>query len=120
MLPNDIGGGTVPVARFPLRVSVGRMIVAFDINDRSTWDWVNGGDGVCTSEDEILINPEDRHSFYQCSNGVPYLQQCPRMNNMAETGVFDPRVGACENPANCSEADIYDWAVAQGLVNDER
>ena len=42
------------------------------------------------------------------------------MNNMGERGVFDPRVGACVNPFACSDADIYDWAVAQGLVNDQR
>jgi len=51
--------------------------VAFDINDRRTWAWVDDAVSESRANEGYLLNPEDRHSFYQLSNGVPYLHQCP-------------------------------------------
>lgn len=35
---------------------------------------------TCTiqcSNDGLFANPDDKHSFYQCIHGIPYLMQCP-------------------------------------------
>ena len=54
-------------------------------------------DVTCGPSDDYVANPYDCGSFYQCSNGVPYLQQCP-------SGlVFNPNVQpgpVCDWPAN--------------------
>ena len=93
------------------------MSDTFDINDRSTWAWIDDGEvSASWADDEgYTVDPNDPESFYQISNGVPYKHSCP-------TGqVFNPIVGAvCDYPQNCPEADIYDWAVSKGLVNDQR
>lgn len=41
---------------------------------------------VCDPGDTYIPDPESRHHFYQCSNGVPYRMPCP--DNL----VFDPRI----------------------------
>lgn len=92
------------------------MSDTFDINDRQTWDWVSR-EVTAAPGDSYLIDPESRGHFYEVSNGVPYRQACP------EGLVFDPRVTpgpVCVWPRDGSEADVYDWAVSKGLVNDQR
>ncbi|CAF1608740.1 unnamed protein product [Rotaria magnacalcarata] len=32
---------------------------------------------VVSVQNGMLSNPNDQRSFYICSNGIPYLQQCP-------------------------------------------
>jgi hypothetical protein len=45
-------------------------------------------------------NIRDARSFYQCSNGVPYLHQCP-------SGlVFNPNLIVCDWPQNVSTDHI--------------
>jgi len=94
------------------------MSDTFDINNRETWDWIYPDVSADTPpEGDYKLNPRDPHSFYQISNGVPHLHQCP------PGMVFNPNANpgpVCDHPWNCSEADIYDWAVANGLVNDQR
>lgn len=95
------------------------MSDTFDINDRSTWAWIDDGEVSASWADDAgyTVNPDDPSSFYQISNGKPYKHPCP------EGLVFNPRANpgpVCDWPPNCSEADIYDWAVSKGLVNDQR
>ncbi|MFG1798271.1 carbohydrate-binding module family 14 protein [Nocardia sp. NPDC049149] len=88
-------------------------MAGFDINDRSSWNWVNGGEVTCElswDQDEYHLDPESAVHFYQCSNGVPHRQPCgPGM-------VFNPRLMVCDHPQGNSEAEIYDWAVKIGQV----
>jgi cytolysin (calcineurin-like family phosphatase) len=43
-------------------------------------------------------NVRDAGSFYQCSNGVPYLHNCP-------SGlVFNPKLNVCDWPENVSSS----------------
>jgi hypothetical protein len=90
----------------------------FDINNRRTWDWVYPDPGQFPDEiGDYRLDPENRESFYQMSDGVPYIMPCPAGQ------VFNPIVRpgpVCDSPLNCSEADIYGWAVSKGLVNDQR
>jgi hypothetical protein len=89
----------------------------FDINDRSTWAWMNGFEVRCQPGDGYLIDPLSPKHFYQCSDGVALRMPCPPDH------VFNPRVTpgpVCDHPSNVSEADIYDWAVSTGLVDDQR
>jgi hypothetical protein len=92
--------------------------VGFNINDRSTWDWTD--EAVTDDGKGYSLNPEDRHSFYQFKDGVPYLHQCP-MENASDRLVFNPKLGVCVwSSDNDSDADIYEWAVGRGLVKDQR
>jgi hypothetical protein len=99
----------------------GGSVVAFNINDRSTWDWID--DGAVTeswADDGYAVNPEDKHSFYQFKDGVPYLHQCP-MEDATYKQVFNPELGVCVwSSDNPTDADIYEWAVGRGLVKDQR
>jgi hypothetical protein len=100
----------------------GGSVVAFNINDRSTWDWID--DGAVTEswadDNGCAINPTDRNSFYQFKDGVPYLHQCPMESNTGRL-VFNPKAGVCDWPADYSDGEeIYEWAVGRGLVNDQR
>ena len=95
------------------------MSDAFDINDRGTWDWVNGltVSADTLPEGDYKVDPTSRYHFYQISNGVPVRHACP------EGLVWNPTVEpgpVCDWPYNFSEADLYDWAVSVGLVNDQR
>lgn len=94
-------------------------MAGFDINERSTWAWVNGGQVTCSEHGEYLLNPQDPHSFYQCSQGVPYLHQCAQESDSSKM-VFDPRVNVCVFDDGTLEPQIYDWAVKNGLVTDQR
>jgi hypothetical protein len=51
----------------------GGSVVAFNINDRSTWDWID--DGAVTEswadDNGCAINPTDRNSFYQFKDAFP-------------------------------------------------
>lgn len=92
--------------------------MAFNINDRSTWDWTD--EAVTDDGKGYSLNPEDRHSFYQFKDGVPYLHQCP-MENDSHRLVFNPKLGVCVwSSDNPTDADIYEWAVERGLVKDQR
>ncbi len=93
------------------------MADEFDINDRSTWDWVGG---VVTNdlpgvENDYYLNPADKGSFYQrAPDGAPIFMPCP-------TGmIFNPWDRVCDHPSQITEAKIYDWAVSKGVVNDQR
>lgn len=86
--------------------------MSFDINDRLTWDWVDNQ--MAPGVGDYRLDPMSPNCFYQMSNGTPYRQACP------SDQVFDPRINACNWPQDCSEADVYDWAVSEGLVNDQR
>ena len=93
--------------------------MAFDINDRKTWAWI---DGAQTGK-EYQLNPDDPTSFYQvqAGSGRPYLHQCPIIDERTgEKQVFDPRLDACAFPRDVTEADVYDWAVTNGVVTDQR
>lgn len=96
------------------------MSDTFDINNRETWDWVDGIEVRADSspkDSDYKLDPTSPHHFYQISNGVPHRQACP------DGLVFNPSANpgpVCDHPWNCSEADIYDWAVSVGLVNDQR
>ncbi|MFG1795758.1 chitin binding peritrophin-A domain-containing protein [Nocardia sp. NPDC049149] len=92
-------------------------MAGFNIDDRTTWNWVNGGQVTCVrpwDEDEYHLNWQDKGSFYRCSEGVPYLQPCPPGMN------FNPAIGTCDFPASSTEATIYDWAVKNGVVSPDQ
>lgn len=94
------------------------MSDTFDINDRSTWDWVYSGPAEFPAEiGDYRLDPTSPHHFYQMSKGVATRMPCG-----AET-VFNPTANpgpVCDNQSNVSEEDIYNWAVSKGLVNDQR
>ncbi len=95
------------------------MAKAFDINDRTTWDWVDGeavsGRDVPGLESKFRLNPADPGSFYEVGpDGTPFLQPCPAGL------VFNPVDNVCDWPRDVTEAKIYGWAVSKGLVNDQR
>ncbi|MFI6998360.1 carbohydrate-binding module family 14 protein [Nocardia sp. NPDC050175] len=88
-------------------------MAVFDVNNRSTWNWVNGGQVTCVlpwDQDEYHLDPADRASFYECSNGVAHRTPC------APGTVFNPEIGVCVLPKDISEAQIYNWAVTNGRV----
>ncbi len=92
------------------------MANAFDINDRTTWAWIDDGN---VSEswgrgEGYAINPSDRGSFYQIANGEPVLHQCPAGQ------IYNPTLSVCDYPSSITEAAVYDWAVANRLVDDQR
>jgi hypothetical protein len=95
------------------------MADTFNINDRSTWAWTDGGGVQCQPGDgpQYLLNPEDPGSFYQCTDGVPYKHDCPQglvYNPLANPGPV------CDWPHNVNESAVYDWAVKNGYVTDQR
>ena len=94
--------------------------MSFDINDRNTWDWIDGGMPKSPAHGDYALNPFERTSFYQYSHGTAYLHQCPLQDDSGTRLVFNPMLGVCVWPNDVSEADIYAWAVDQGLVNGER
>ncbi|CAF5080674.1 unnamed protein product, partial [Rotaria sp. Silwood1] len=47
----------------------------------------------------LLENPNDSHSFYQCSNGIGYLLQCPA--NL----IWDPQKQLCDFDDNVPEPE---------------
>jgi hypothetical protein len=95
--------------------------VAFDINDRSTWAWIDEGSVSESWADDAgyTVHPHDRHSFYQFSHGVAYRHQCP-MEDSETRLVFNPKVNVCVWPRDITEAEIYEWAVGRGPVNNQR
>ncbi|XP_054158484.1 uncharacterized protein LOC128956793 [Oppia nitens] len=58
-------------------------------------------------------NPQNKHSYYQCSDGQPYLLQCPNGGDSvtAWTQVFNGV--ECVDPYECPEIDgtykLTDW-----------
>jgi hypothetical protein len=95
----------------------GRNVVAFNINDRSTWAWTN--EAVTDDGNGYSLNPKDKHSFYQFSDGVPYLHQCA-MEDQSSRLIYNPELNVCDWSMNHSEAKVYEWAVGRGLVEDQR
>lgn len=84
-------------------------MASFDINDRTTWNWVNDGAVTCTPDDaEYQLNPYERASFYQCSGGVAYRHACP------DGMVFNPMLGTCDYQT--TEQEVYNWAIENGVV----
>jgi len=79
-----------------------------------SWGY-KSGDITCTKpsdEPEYYPNPTDPSSFYQCSNGVPYLQPCPAGL------VFNPTVNpgpVCDWPSNIPEL-VKLWYSQQGIT----
>jgi chitin binding peritrophin-A-like protein with CBM14 domain len=87
--------------------------MAFDVNDRSTWNWVDGGTVECKQPPgsiEYLIDPTSGVHFYSCSHGVPIRMDC------APGTVYSPWLKVCDDPANVTEADVYQWCVENGMV----
>ncbi|XP_037042429.1 integrin beta-PS-like [Bradysia coprophila] len=60
---------------------------------------------ICGPDDALLSNPVDCGSFYLCSNGVPYLQQCAPTHGVAL--VFDPNLNLCvwATDYDCTESE---------------
>ncbi|XP_037026397.1 integrin beta pat-3-like [Bradysia coprophila] len=52
---------------------------------------------TCGPDDIYLTNPADCGSYYQCSNGVPYLQHCAPTHSGSL--VFDPSLNVCVQPS---------------------
>ncbi|XP_076041422.1 uncharacterized protein LOC143025521 isoform X2 [Oratosquilla oratoria] len=46
-----------------------------------------------------FANPDDCHSFYECDDGVGYLQHCPFNDLTGDRLVFDPELDVC----------VYEW-----------
>ncbi|MGH3670543.1 MAG: chitin binding peritrophin-A domain-containing protein [Pseudonocardiaceae bacterium] len=91
------------------------MSGTFDINNRETWDWDYEAVGDVSDETSgYRLNAADTGSFYQVADGVPYFQPCP-------SGlVFNPLLNVCDWPHAVDEAQVYDWVVSKGFVNDQR
>lgn len=96
--------------------------MAFDINDRTTWAWIDGGNVTKSWADDggYAINPNGKTSFYQFTGDVPVQHNCALGTGGTEQLVFDPRADACVFPQDITEAEIHDWAVGRGLVQDQR
>lgn len=95
--------------------------MAFDINDRSTWAWIDQGTVTESWADDAgyAINPKDRHSFYHFVDGVANLHRCA-WETTKDRQVFNPMRRFCDPARNVSEAEIYNWAIRRGLVKDQR
>jgi hypothetical protein len=98
------------------------MAADFDIRDRHTWAWNDDSaeDGMVRLDDGFALNLDDPHSFYQYTDGVPYLHKCPLQDATGLRLFFDPRVLACNWLTNSSEEEVYEWAVSSGRVEDQR
>ena len=98
------------------------MAASFDINSRGTLAWIDGGvpsKSWARNGSNYVLNPEDRHSFYEITGDRLTLHQCPQAS--ADTSqVFNPMIGVADWPTSVREADVYDWAVRSGLVTDQR
>lgn len=95
--------------------------MAFDINDRSTWAWIDDAMGKPGADGELRIHKENPERFYQFSHGVAYVHDCPIRDGVTGARlVWNPRINTCDWPENVPEADVYEWAVDQGLVKDQR
>lgn len=94
-----------------------RTIMAFDIEDRTTWAWNNGGSELPLESwagDSATLDPVNPANYYRFQGGQPYVEVCP-------PGLrYNPEIGTCDYPQNCGEAYIYDWCVKQGMVTDQR
>ena len=92
--------------------------MAFDVNDRLTWDWAYEDEGEFPAElGDYRLHMRDPSSYFQMKDGIPYAAQCP------PSQVFNPMASpgpVCDYPQNAPETMIYDWAVSKGLVNDQR
>jgi hypothetical protein len=99
------------------------MIADFDIKDRHTWAWIDDGRVSASwvrDGSTFVLNPVDRHSYYQqTSEGYMVLHYCS-MENADTRQVFNPLICACDWSQNVTEEQIYDWAVSKGLVVDQR
>lgn len=93
--------------------------MSFDINDRRTWAWVDDAVSESRANDGYLLNPEDRHSFHQLSNGVPYLHQCPLVDDQGNRLIFNPMLNVCDWSSSVTEGNVYEWALGLGLVEDQ-
>lgn len=94
------------------------MSGTFNINDRATWDWVSREVTAETPpEGDYKLDPTSPNHFYQIANGQPVRHPCP--DGLVWNPASNPGP-VCDWPYNVDEADIYDWAVANGVVNDQR
>lgn len=92
----------------------------FDINDRRTWDWVEG-ETTGLPEGTFLIDREDKTVYYRIVNGRAVRFTCADSGAEGEGLVFDPTLLACAFPFQAAgEAEVYEWAVSQGQVRDQR
>ncbi len=68
--------------------------------------------GFCSPGDDLLPNPDDCNSFFQCANGVPILLRCAANHEGEPPLVFDPNVNRCvyphEYPCPCHKQDRFD------------
>ncbi|MFD3749029.1 hypothetical protein ACFWVT_01975 [Streptomyces cyaneofuscatus] len=94
------------------------MSHSFDINDRTTWTWINQDDlefAGFPQGAEFTIHPQHRNRFYQRGkDGAPYQQRCP------DGLIYNPMKNVADHPEECTEDQVYAWAVSNGLVTDQR
>jgi hypothetical protein len=99
------------------------MTSMFDIKDRNTWAWIDGGrvtSAWLRDGSTFVLNPIDRHSFYQhTQDGHMSLHQCTMVDGVNQQ-VFNPMLNVSDWPQNVTEEQVYDWAVSKGLVVDQR
>lgn len=97
------------------------MSDTFDINDRRTWAWILRDAPKEYGPDipsVYRVDPESREHFYiAVPGGFWEHREC------APGTVYDPTLlpgPVCVSATDCDEAAIYDRAVSQGLVVDQR
>lgn len=94
-------------------------MAGFDINDRSTWAWANDG-ALSGGPGDYALNPQDKYSFYQFDDsGNASLHQCP-METATDRLLYDPSLNVCITSQDITETQVYDYAVKNGLVADQR
>lgn len=98
------------------------MAIPFDINNRDSWAWIDNGKpspSWARNGSSYVLNPYDRHSFFQVVEGRLALNPCPKESDDSLM-VFNPIKSAADWSRDVSEAQIYDWAVRVGLITDQR
>jgi hypothetical protein len=99
-------------------------LVSFDINDRSTWDWRDGGVVNTTwFVDGLTVTPDPANSanFYQLLGGRPFRQIGP----VATIFGYDTVSGQLINHPSVMDPeqfnqDTYQWCLDNGLVVEDQ
>ncbi len=99
------------------------MSGTFDINDRRTWVWAPSYPLEVPDElGECLPHETRTDAFYQRHFIAGQVRQVVEMPCAPGLKYF-PQVTpgpVCGRPEDCSEAEVYDWAVSEGLIFDQR
>lgn len=93
-------------------------VLAFDINDRSTWAWRE--DEAISFIDGCAVDPTSEYHFYQTTATGPVRFECPpgcMYNPSATPGPICEPSGMREQQIN---QDVYQWCLDHGIVTEDQ